>query len=350
VVGGVSIGLLVGGLVSPAVGDVIARVGGRRVLAASSMLFALGLAIIGLAPWLALYLFGWVVVGLAMGAGLYDAAFAALGQVYGRDARGPITNLTLLGGFASTVCWPLSAFLEQAFGWRETCLIYAALHLLVALPLQLVLPAGTQVEGLRESTGQRDIAPPGARNEMLIFVLIAALLTIAAGVGSIIVVHLLTFLQARGVDYAAAVAVGTLFGPAQVGARMVERLFGRHYHPIWTMAATCVLMAVGLILLRGNFSIPALAVVLYAAGYGISWVARGTLPLALFGPQRYPRLMGRLALPSLIVQALAPAAGAWLIERAGVDAAVTVLIGFAIVNVALIALLLITTRRAGAAV
>ncbi len=345
VVGGVSVGLLVGGLVSPRVGDIIARIGGRPVLAASSVLFAAGLALIGLAPWLGLYLLGWVVVGLAMGAGLYDAAFAALGQVYGREARGPITNLTLFGGFASTVCWPLSAFLEQAFGWRETCLIYAALHLLAALPLQLMLPARPVEEWRRPAANPGDVPARAVPNEKLIFVLIAAVLTIAAGVGSIIVVHLLTFLQARGVDYGAAVTIGTLFGPAQVGARVVERLFGRHYHPIWTMTATCVLMAVGLALLGSNLAVPALAVVLYGAGYGISWVARGTLPLALFGPQRYPRLMGRLAFPSLIVQALAPAAGAWLIERAGVDASITVLIAFAILNVVLIALLLIATCR-----
>jgi predicted MFS family arabinose efflux permease len=350
VVGGVSVGLLVGGLVSPRVGNIIDRIGGRLVLAASSMLFATGLALIGLAPSLALYLIGWV-VGLAMGGGLYDAAFAALGQVYGRQARGPITNLTLFGGFASTVCWPLSAFLEQTFGWRETCLIYAALHLFVALPLQLVLPAATQVEGLRQSVeDRRDMLVAVVPNEKLIFVLIAALLTIAAGVGSIIVVHLLTFLQARGVDYATAVTIGTLFGPAQVGARVIERLFGRHYHPIWTMAATCTLMAVGLVLLGSEPAVPALAVVLYAAGYGISWVARGTLPLALFGPQRYPSLMGRLALPSLIVQALAPAAGAWLIERAGIAASITVLIVFAAINVVLIALLLVATRRIRAGV
>lgn len=346
VVGGVSIGLMVGGLVSPRVGDIIARIGGRPVLAASSVLFAAGLVLIGLAPWLQLYLFGWVVVGLAMGAGLYDAAFAALGQVYGREARGPITNLTLFGGFASTVCWPLSAFLEQAFGWRETCLIYAALHLAVALPLQLVLPAGMQgEESMRSAAEPHDGSARPVPNERLIFVLIAALLTIAAGVGSIIVVHLLTFLQARGADYATAVTIGTLFGPAQVGARVIERLFGRHYHPIWTMAATCVLMAVGLVLLGGDLAVPALAVVLYAAGYGISWVARGTLPLALFGPQRYPSLMGRLAFPSLVVQALAPAAGAWLIERAGIDASITVLIVFAMLNVGLIAMLLIVARR-----
>ena len=165
------------------------------------------------------------------------------------------------------------------------------------------------------------------------------MLSLAAGIGSIVVVHLLIFLQARGADYAAAVSLGTLFGPAQVGARVVERLFGGRYHPIWTMIASCTLMAIGLIMLFGGFPILALIILLYGAGYGISWIGRGTLPLALFGPVRFPRLMGKLAFPSLIVQALAPSAGALLIETSGVHATIALLTGFALVNVVLIGLL-----------
>lgn len=136
-----------------------------------------------------------------------------------------------------------------------------------------------------------------------------------------------------------AVSLGTLFGPAQVGARIVERLFGSRYHPIWTMIASCTLMAVGLLLLFG--AVPALLIVilLYGAGYGISWIGRGTLPLALFGPVRFPRLMGKLAFPSLIVQALAPSAGALLLEMRGVDVTVEVLTMFALINVVLIGVL-----------
>ena len=156
-------------------------------------------------------------------------------------------------------------------------------------------------------------------HEHLMFVLLALVLTISAGIGSIVVVHLLIFLQAKGADFALAVTLGTLFGPAQVGARFVERIFGARYHPIWTMVASCGLMAIGLVLLLAAFPILALAIVIYAGGYGIMWIARGTLPLALFGPDRYATLMGRLAFPSLIVQALAPSAGALLIEHSGAD-------------------------------
>src|SRR5262245_36662823 len=146
VVSGTSIGLLVAGLIAPRVGAIIDRRGGRPVLAVSSLLYAVGLAGAGLAPNLPLYLLAWVVLGAGMGTGLYDAVFAALGKLYGTDARTPITNLTLFGGFASTVCWPLSALLAETFGWRGACLVYAALHLMVSLPLQMAVmpPLGTR--------------------------------------------------------------------------------------------------------------------------------------------------------------------------------------------------------------
>lgn len=348
VVSGTSIGLLVAGLIAPHVGAFIDRRGGRPVLAASSLLYAAGLLGIGVAPSLPMYLLAWVVLGLGMGTGLYDAVFAALGKLYGKDARTPITNLTLFGGFASTVCWPLSALLAETFGWRGACLVYAAMHVAISLPLQMaVMPplSVTQRDASAADPGAEVVTPASSiPHQRAIFALLALVLTISAGIGSIVVVHLLIFLQARGADFALAVTLGTLFGPSQVGARFVERLFGARYHPIWTMVASCALMLIGLALLLGSFPVLVLTILLYGAGYGIMWIARGTLPLSLFGPDRYATLMGRLAFPSLIVQALSPAAGAWLIERSGADVTMAVLTAFAAVNVALIVALWMLCR------
>ena len=341
VVGGTSVGLLVAGLISPQVGRIIERHGGRAVLLASSLFYAAGLVSIGLAPALPVYLLGWLVVGIGMGTGLYDAVFAALGRLYGSEARTPITNLTLFGGFSSTVCWPLSAFMIEHAGWRAACLVYAGLHLSVALPLQMaVIRRAPQPAAAQASGNAMPADPPAAiAHESVIFALLAVVLSFAAGIGSIVVVHLLIFLQARGLELAVAVSLGTLFGPAQVGARVVERLLGSRYHPIWTMIGSCTLMAVGLLLLAGRFPLLVLVILLYGAGYGISWIGRGTLPLALFGPQRFPRLMGKLAFPSLIVQALAPSAGALAIEASGPDMTIGVLTLLALTNVLLIGLL-----------
>jgi predicted MFS family arabinose efflux permease len=347
VVSGTTIGLLVAGLISPQVGRLIGTHGGRPVLLASSLLYAVGLAGIGLAPALPVYLAAWAVLGLGMGTGLYDAVFAALGKLYGREARMPITNLTLFGGFASTVCWPLSAFMIEHAGWRNACLIYAALHLFVSLPLQAAVvrrqaAKTADAETPAGDTARRDVP---LANETALFAMLALVMSIGAGIGSIVIVHMMIFLQARGVDFAVAVTLGTLFGPAQVAARLGERLFGSRYHPIWTLVFSCALMAVGLLMLYGHFRILVLVILLYGAGYGVSWIARGTLPLALFGPVRFPRLMGKVDFPSLIVQALAPSAGALLIERSGADATIGVLTLLALTNVLLVGILWALCRR-----
>ena len=148
--------------------------------------------------------------------------------------------------------------------------------------------------------------------------------------------HLHIFLQALGVDFTWEVALVSLFVPAQVGARVVERLFGGRYHPIWTMVGSCALMAIALLLLLLQLLPLALIILLYGAGFGVSWVGRGTLPLALFGPKRFPQLMGRLAFPSLITLALAPSVGAFLIEGLGAQGTVAVLTACAAVNLGLV--------------
>jgi len=346
VVSGTSLGLLIAGFISPLVGRWIDQHGGRPVLSASSLLYAAGLVGIGLAPNLPAYLAAWVLVGLGMGAGLYDAAFATLGRMYGHSARTAITNLTLIGGFASTVCWPLSAFLIDAAGWRHACFVYAALHLFVALPLQMAVVRDQRAIGdEKEGEGQAKSKTPQIAHHTAILVLLGVIFSIMTAIGSIMLVHLMIFLEARGATFAAAVTLGTLFGPSQVAARVVERLFGDRYHPIWTMIFACVVVAASLVLLWMAFPLLALTIFLFGAGFGVGWLARGTLPLALFGPLSFPRLMGKLAFPALIAQAVAPSVGAFLVEKAGIDWTIGVLTLFALINVVLIGLLWTVCRE-----
>lgn len=348
VIAGVSIGLLVAALISPKVGRAIDLYGGRPVLAASALLTSLAFVILALAmsPWI--YLAGWVLMGTGMGTGLYDAAFAALGRLYGDKARSAITNLTLFGGFGSTIIWPLSAYLIATWDWRTTCLIYAALHL-ITFPLHLLIFPREPRRQPGEPQGDSRKSLPRTKlvgDEKVSFWLLAAVQTLAQSIGTIVIVHLLVFLQARGLTLASAVAVGALFGPAQVGARVIERLFGAHYHPVWTMIAASILMTVGLAMLIVDLPILAAAVIVYGAGYGVTWIARGTLPLAIFGAERYPVLIGRLAFPSLMAQALSPFVGAVMIERFGPTATVAALMAFAVMNVALVATLWRLAQRA----
>ena len=220
VVGGLSLGLLIAGLVSPWVGRAIARRGGRPVLAVSAGLLAAGLSALALAHSLPAFLTAWLLVGLGMGAGLYDPAFATLGRLYGHGGRSAITTLTLFGGFASTVCWPLSAFLDAHLGWRGVCLVYAGFQLAVALPAYVfVLPREPQRPAPLSVSPILPTDPPQTRpihKEARLFLLMAATITLSSVISTTLSVHLLTVLQAKGLTLAAAVGLGALVGPSQV--------------------------------------------------------------------------------------------------------------------------------------
>ncbi len=350
VVGGLSLGLLVAGIVSPRVGDSIQRLGGRLVLATSAVFLGLGLAGLALSPNLPFYIVSWLVLGIGMGAGLYDAAFATLGRLYGQRARTAIASLTLFGGFASTVCWPLSALFVSEFGWRNACLIYAAIHVVVLLPLYVFALPTEPKRPLRNPTPATSkdgqvATPPVTSTSKLVFALVALVITISSMISAMLSVHLLTILQAREIALAAAVALGAIVGPSQVGARAIEMLISRFHHPIWTKFASTVFVAIGVGLLWIGFPVIAAALIFYGAGIGIESIARGTLPLAIFGEDRYASIMGRIAMPSLIMQAASPSLGALLIDSFGADGALETLLAVALVNVVLVVALFIVLKR-----
>jgi predicted MFS family arabinose efflux permease len=347
VVAGLSLGLGLAGLVSPLVGRLIDRFGGRPVLGVGAVLLALGLVALALAQGLASYLLAWILLGLGMGAGLYDPAFATLGRLYGQSARSAITSLTLFGGFASTVCWPLSAFLEAHFGWRETCIAYALLQLVFALPVHmLVLPRERATSAAPSAqVANTPAETPAAPNGAAMFILLASVITISSVVSTVMSVHLLGVLQDRGFALAAAVGLGALVGPSQVGARAIEMAVARFHHPIWTklVSTSCVVLGLGLLWI--GISLPAVALVFYGAGIGLESIARGTLPLAIFGPAKYPIIMGRIARPSLLAQAIAPTLAAVLAGALSPQGMLAVVLLTAICNLALSLVLFAWLRR-----
>jgi hypothetical protein len=273
--------------------------------------------------------------------------FATLGRLYGHGGRSAITTLTLFGGFASTVCWPLSAFLDAHLGWRGVCLVYAGFQLVIALPAYVfVLPRESQrLEPLSVSS----TLPPDPPRTLdsrggALFLSMAATITLSSMISTTLSVHLLTVLEAKGFALAAAVGLGALVGPSQVAARAFEMVIARYHHPIWTKVASTSLVAAGLAALWIGVPIIPLALALYGAGIGLESIARGTLPLAVFGPERYPVVMGRIAMPSLIAQAAAPSIGTALIETARVNGAMRVFVAAAICNVILAVSLFLLLR------
>jgi MFS family permease len=355
VIGGLSLGLLVSGLVSPKVGDLIERHGGRPVLMAGAALLAAGLLTLAVAPNLPVFILGWLVIGVAMGAGLYDPAFATIGRLYGKGARAIITSLTLIGGFSSTVCWPLSALLLEHLGWRGACLAYAGVNLLVVLPLyRFGLPAEPR-QVARPAVTVRDTTagiapPPRGRLHHVLFSLAALSMTLSSVIAAVMSVQLLTVLEQRGVALATAVALGAIIGPCQVGARLIDLLAGQRTHPVWEGVISAVFVTLGLGLLLTRADAVVVALVIYGGGIGLRSIVRGTLPLALFGPVGYPSLIGRLAFPMLLGQAAGPSAAAVLLVRFGGHGVLVALFWMAIATLVCSAMLVPFARPSAARV
>ncbi|HXX25729.1 MAG TPA: MFS transporter [Pseudolabrys sp.] len=317
--GGFSVGLLVAGLASPYVGRAIDRFGGHVVMTAGSLIGALGLWLITHAASKPAYVAVWCVLGAAMAANLYDAAFGSLGRIFRAASRRPITALTLAGGFASTVSWPVTHFLIEAVGWRGTYLVYAAVLALVSAPLHAFLLPRDRVEARSPIKGEaaepaKMLPPYGVP-----FLLVAAAFASYAFVPSGLSAHLLAIFTRGGIDAGTVVWIGALFGPAQVGARLIEFAFGRNVHPLWVarFALGTLLCAFAMLMLLG-VSAPAAAAfaLMFGGANGLVTITRGAVPLALFGASGYGHLMGRLAGPWLVMQAAAPLMMAFVVDRA----------------------------------
>jgi predicted MFS family arabinose efflux permease len=313
-----SFALIVSAVVGPWGGARIDRLGGRGVLLMSNAIFAAGLIVIGCANGLVSLFAGWFLMGLGMGIGLYDSAFAALAAIYGRGARSPITGITLIAGFASTIGWPLSAIMEAEYGWRIACFGWAGLHLALAAPLNAILPSGTQPVA-SDPTGEAASLPAEASRR--VFWLLAFVFAVTWFTSTAMAAHLPRLLEAAGATSVAAVAAGALIGPAQVAARVLEFALLRRVHPLVSarLATLTHPIGAGLLMLIGG---PAAAVftVLHGAGNGILTIAKGTLPLALFGPAGYGLKQGLLSAPARILQALAPLLFSFALEGYGAQA------------------------------
>lgn len=318
--GGLSAALLVMGLASPLIGRLTDRHGGRRVMCAGSLLTAAGCVGLALAQGVIAYYAAWLCLGLAMRLTLYDAAFAALARIGGRAARRPIAQITLLGGLASTVFWPLGHALAEQLGWRGALLVYAGFALLT-LPLHLALPRGA-APAERGTTPAAAPLPPG--DMRLAGLLYALIVTLAGVLNAGMSAHMIGILTGFGLPAAIAVWIAATRGIGQSLARLCEVLFGARASPFDLNLLACLVLplcfAAGLA--GGASALAALGFAFaYGAGNGILTITRGTLPLLLFDPLRYGSQVGRLLAPGFLLSAAAPLLYALLIERHGAAAA-----------------------------
>jgi predicted MFS family arabinose efflux permease len=315
-----SAALIVSALVGPRTGAAIDRWGGRPVLMATSVLFAVGLAGLGCAQGAVGLFAAWLVLGIGMGSGLYEAAFAALVRLYGKDSRGAITGITLFAGFASTVGWPLTTLLEVELGWRGACFTWAALHLLLGLPLNAFVPRATNAEPPSDHLRPPQ-DPTGASSSWRATLALSFVFAATWFISTAMAAHLPRLLQAAGATLATAVFVGALIGPSQVAARLLEFGLLRRVHPLLSARIAAALHPLGVTVIA-LFGAPAAALfgILHGAGNGILTIAKGTLPLDIFGPHAYGHRQGVLMVPARITQALAPWLFGLALDRWGVGA------------------------------
>ena len=328
-----SLALVVSALLGPLAGHAIDRHGGRPVLLGTNLLFAAGLGALALAQGPVGLFAAWALIGIAMGSGLYEAAFATLVRLYGQGARGAITGITLVAGFASTVGWPLTAWMEATWDWRGACAGWAALHLLLGLPLNAWLPRA-RLRPAPPAPAPPDLAtPPEApvpharRTALLLsFVFAATWFTSTA-----MAAHLPRLLQAQGLPLQAAVAAAALVGPAQVAARLLEFGLLRRMHPLASARLAALAHPTGALLLAWAGGAGGVAfTLLHGAGNGILTIAKGTLPLVLFGSLGYGLRQGMLMVPARVAQAFAPLLFGLLLDHWGTaSVAATALLGVA---------------------
>ena len=338
VFGGLTIALLVSSAVSTTIGRLLDRIGSRLVMSVGSILTAVGLVALAQVTHPYAYLAAWAFLGLAMRMTLYDAAFAALVQVTPTRGRRAISYLTLFGGFASTVFWPIGYALNASVGWRTTLLVFAAVNLLVCMPLHWFGLARRDQEGPAQAAtdaGAKSADPPlegTARTiGMVLFGLIGATTAVVFGA---MAVHLVPILEATGLALATAVLLASLKGFAQVAGRIWDLTLARKWHPISVGRVSIAFLPLSfLVLMLGGATFwTALAfTLLFGVSNGLVTIVRGAVPLALFGAKGYGAVLGILATPYLLLAALSPAAFALVVERYGYGVGEAIMLGAGLV-------------------
>ena len=334
--GGITVMFGVGALFSPWVGKSMDRLGARSLMAMGSLLYALSLAALSASQGLASYLLCWAAMGVASTLALNTPASIALAQVAGARARQAIAVLAIVGGFASTVFWPICGVLEPMIGWRGTLLVFAGLHLLVCLPVHLLMLPGRPLPTSAAAAPSTAATLTAAESRRAFW-----LLTVAFSCGAFIftgfIVHAIGVLRGLGYDPATALLLGSLIGPAQVAVRAVELTFGHRYSIMTSALFAAAMLPLGLGLAwwaGGNFAIALVCIMAYGVANGLKAVLRATLPLALFGRAQFGTVMGRLALPQGIVSAAAPPVLAAVMANFGAEGVLATCCAVAVVALA----------------
>lgn len=321
---GFSVALIVMGLISTWVGRLIDRMGARAVMSIGTIILSAGLLALSQVRDQMSYLAVWALIGVGMRCTLYDAAFAALVQVAPTRGRKAISYLTLYGAYASTVFWVIGHYLNEAYGWRGTLAIFAAINLAVCLPLNWAGLSRREDAGEAAPATAAAVSPDGpvleGRMRVVGIVLFALIMSLNGFVFGVISIQLVPLLEAAGLAGATAVWVASLKGHGQFAGRVVEIFFGRNLKAMTIARIAIGVVPASLILLflaNGDLSQLVAFTLLLGAAQGVITIVRGAVPLALFGAKGYGAVLGVIATPILLVNAFSPTIFALLVDQFG---------------------------------
>jgi len=332
IVGAYSLALLISGLLSTLAGSIIDRVGGRLLMGVGTVLAAAMLALLSTVHSVTGLYVIWAGIGVAMSATLYQPAFAVITQIFEADFRRAITMLTLFGGFASTVSWPLTQWLLVHFGWRDTWMIYAIANLVICLPIHALLPRAASIKAKIKNRTAKSIGLATVLRDPGFYLLTTAI-TLNALVFSAMSLHLISILHDRGMSIYYAAGIGAMIGPMQVLGRILEATVGKKAKIRQIGLVAISLLPVALILLFAPAKwllVYGLFAVMYGVGNGVMTIVRGTLPAELYGREAYGAISGAMATPVTIAFAAGPFAASLLYAMGGgYPGAIAALIGIA---------------------
>jgi MFS family permease len=321
---GFSVALVAMGVISTWVGHLIDRIGARAVMSIGTIIVSAGLFGLSQVGDVVSYMAAWLVIGVGMRCCLYDAAFAALVQAVPSRGRAAISYLTLYGAYASTVFWVIGHYLNEAYGWRGTLLVFAAINLVICLPLNWLGLA--RRESATDTVAQKapERSPDGpaleGRRRKVGIVLFALIMSLNGFVFGVISLQLVPLLEAAGLAGAAAVWVASLKGHGQFAGRLVEIFFGKNLKAMTVARIAMGVLPAALLLLmlaRGEFWLLVTFTLLLGASQGVITIVRGAVPLALLGAQGYGAVLGLIATPILLVNAFSPALFALIVDLVG---------------------------------
>lgn len=349
-----SASLFIGGLSATYIGRQMDRIGAATVMTIGSVLAALTLALCAWSPSIAIFAVAIILLEISSGMVQYQAAFAALVESDPRSASRSITYLTLIGGFASTIFWPISAALSGHLSWREIYLVFAGLNLFLCMPLHYwIMRIGKTAANGDPAIRTREtvvgaVAPHARRRGMILVSFAFALLgfTLAA-----ILAHMVPMLGSIGLG-AAAVVIGSLFGPAQVFSRLINMIFGKSLSPpaLAVLSAVLIVLGVLILLASGNWLPGAIAfAICLGLGSGINSIAQGSLPLYLFGSDGYGAITGKMAAARLAVGAGAPFVFAAAMENVGLKFALLANVCLGTISIAAFVAVAAASRQPAAA-